>query len=222
MKKFSSKRKALIIGVVTLLLIIPVTVYAIMYYSDIRQNEFIPAKANVQIKEDEHDPEDEHSSSDDEYRFTLSSNGNYSTNKAVQIHDERKMNDEYLKVLVIPSWYDSNGNAVANIEGVTDHRYKALNESETALEVYNGYGEAVITYLLDPYWKESWSYNDADGCFYYSGLIASGQTTSTLISGVEISPSVYNATDGYTLHVDILADAIQKYGDAVDNRKWSN
>lgn len=220
MKTHAKKQIGVFVAVMVMFLIIPIVAYAIMYYSEVRNNAFSPASANVQVKEDNNEPEDKQYN--DTYKFELSQNGNYQTNKVVSIYDERGKNDEYLKVMLIPSWYDNEGNVCANIGTITDFRTKSLNDMETALEVKNSYGEVVLTYLLDDYWKESWQYNQFDGCFYYNGLIKSDLTTTPLIKGIEVTSSVYEESKDYILHIDVLADAVQQYGYAVENRNWKD
>lgn len=219
MKKHKKKQIGIFVAVMVVFLIVPLVAYAVMYYSEVRNNAFSPASANVQLKEDKNKPEDKHRGT---YKFELSQNGNYQIDKTVSVYDERGKNDEYLKVMLIPGWYDIEGNVCANIGTITDFRTKSLNDMETALEVKNSYDEVILTYILDDYWQESWQYNQSDGCFYYNGLIKSNSTTAPLIKGVEITSSVYEESKDYILHIDVLADAVQQYGGAVERRNWKD
>ena len=210
------KRSIIFCSVLVSAFAIPLIVFAITYNSMNRTNYFQPAEANIQIKEDNF-PEDTKQKTN--YTLTLNMAKNYSTEKEVAILDQRRKNDEYLRVCFVPMWYDSDGNVCAALNGITDFRTQKLNSTETALLFCNGYGETVMTLYLDSYWKTSWNYED-DGCFYYSGAVKSGETTPPLLTKVEISPSVYEEAKDYILHLDVLADAVQTYGNAKENREW--
>ena len=83
------------------------------------------------------------------------------------------------------------------------------------------YDETLLILNLDSFWENNWTYVEDEQCFYYSGILQSGSATPALLSGVELPQAVYDETDGYTLHVDVLADAVQQYGDAKTNRQWN-
>jgi len=212
-----TKRKIIVGSTIATLFIAPLVVFAIMYNSRQRMNDFKPAEANVQVKEDS-SPEDEKQKS---YTLTLDMSNHYSSEKSVQIFDERSKNDEYIRVRFVPMWYDSDNYLCASLNGITDFRTSKLNSTRDALLFCNGYDETVLTLNLDSYWENSWTYNETEQCFYYSGLLQTGGTTPALLEGIALSEAVYNEAEGYTLHLDVLADAIQQYGDAKTNRQWS-
>ncbi|SDB58897.1 hypothetical protein SAMN02910317_03106 [Ruminococcaceae bacterium FB2012] len=214
----NKKNKIILMGgLLALLFITPISVFAIVY-SGGRTNSFRPAQANVQVKEG--------SSRSDELKdmeYVLSKNtadDNYSVEKTVQIYDERSNSGEWLRVSLIPMWMDADGNVCGGIEGVTD--ISSIEQSGDKLIYYCGTGAdktAVITLSLADGWAGSWEYKD-DGCFYYSGDVNADKTTPALIDRVEITKAVYDKTDGYELRLDVLADALQKSGNAYESRSW--
>ena len=79
-----------------------------------------------------------------------------------------------------------------------------------------------VTFTLSSDWSTSWLYNSTDGYFYYKAIVEVGDTTKELLSSVSISQKTYKILEAYgiSLEVDILADAIQTQGGALDAR-WS-
>lgn len=222
------KKRLIIICTVAAFFITPLIVYALMYGSGEKKNDFAPAQANVQVKEGagENDTKDELVKN---YVLTKDNEEgtSYSVEKTVQIVDERSKNDEYLRVTLVPMWYDEAGNVCAGLPGgITDFRTATLDQENNKLVYYNGAEtpEPILTLYLcseeGKLWSDNWTYED-DGYFYYKGPILSGNTTPPLITKVELSKDVYDATDGYELHLDVLADAVQTYGRATEERSWA-
>ncbi len=195
--------------------VMPIAVLAVIYNSRQSENNFSPAQTDIQI--------DENGNKGDEllnnYTFEFS-NDIYTIDKPVAVYDQRNSDSDYLRVRFVPMWFDENEN-ICSIDGVTDFCTTKLDSSSNTLIFCDADNKTLLTLRLDSKWSESWKYNSADCCFYYSGLINPGQTTPLLLSGVEISKNVYNNSQGYKLRIDVLADAIQQYGDSVKERSWS-
>lgn len=216
------KKKIFVCGIIALLFIAPIIVLAVIYNSSERENKFTPAKAEIEILEsgavNPSGPELAN-------KFTLeknTDNDNYSVPKPVQIIDKRSNSGEELRVCLVPMWYDTEGNVCGSIDGVTDISDISLDEAEKKLVFYSGAGEGkapVITLYLSSGYAANWKYK-SDGCFYYSGQIADDRTTPRLVEKVEVTKSVYDATEGYELRLDVLAHALQTNGGAYSNREW--
>ncbi|MBR4628602.1 MAG: hypothetical protein IKO47_13085 [Ruminococcus sp.] len=226
MNKKKKKKRTIIIcsSLIAVLLITPLIVFALVYYSNRRTNSFQPAEANIQVKEGNEVGDEINNTAD--YKWTATDDGNfYKVEKPVQIYDERKKNDEYLRVRFIPMWYDTDGNVVGGADEFSDFSSFALDNEEqsqaTALLFKNSSGTELLKLNLDPNWSDSWSYNTSDQCFYYKAAIKSGDISSTLMTGAQISKAVFDSTEEYTLHIEVLADAIQTSGDPKNDRNWS-
>lgn len=218
------KRIAIISSIATVLFIAPLIVFAVMYQSSERENKFQPAKANIQVKEG-NESSDELIKTD--YAWTASGD-NYTVTKPVEIIDVRNMNDEYLRVRFIPMWYDTDGNVVggtdefsdfSNIDLVGDELQFKKSDNSTVLLTLKLYTDNTDS---ENNWSNDWRYDSSEQCFYYKGIIQSGDISNKLLSGAQIPKAVYDATkDQYTLHIEVLADAIQTGGDAKNDR-WVN
>lgn len=68
----------------------------------------------------------------------------------------------------------------------------------------------IISYNTDSYWVESGDY------WYYTKPVASDAVTSVLINSCEPK----NNLDGYTLHVEIVADAVQSQPADAVQQAW--
>ena len=214
------KRTVIISSIIAALFITPLIVFAVVYYSNQRKNAFQPAKADIQVKEG--------NESSDELKDTYTWKqdkgddnqllDSYSIQKPVEIIDVRGKNDEYLRVRFVPVWYDAD-TADANVYGgadeFSDFRYIDLAGDELQFKKSDN---TTVLLTLKLYtdeenpendWDNSWRYNAADHCFYYKGTIKSGDISPTLLAGAQISKDVFESSDGYTLHIEVLADAIQ-------------
>ena len=216
------KKKIIVCCIITLLFIAPIIVLAAIYSSTERKNKFIPAEAEIEILESgAENPKG--SKLTNEYTFTKNTDDdNYSVAKPVQIIDKRSNSGEDLRVCLVPMWYDSEGDVCGGIDGVTDISDIKLDETEKKLVYYTGAGTSrtpIITLYLSSGYASNWEYK-SDGCFYYSGNVADDNSTLLLVERVEITKSVYDATEGYELRLDVLADALQTNGDAYSNRDW--
>lgn len=109
--------------------------------------------------------------------------------KNVQIKNGGNI-DAYIRAMVIVTWQDADGNVLATlpVEG-TDYQ---------------------IT------WGDSWDRDATDGFYYHSTKVAPDAMTGILIT--ECKPLKAAPEAGYTLHVEILAQAIQAEGKNSDDK----
>ena len=165
-----------------------------------------------------------HETINKELNFEISQNGNYtiSEGKKVEIYNEEIKDDEYIRVKFVPCWISESDEFIcANLQGISDFYGQSLNDQKNKLIVYNSFGEEIITYILNGNWQSNWIYNETDSCFYHKGVLKTGDS-SVLLENVEISPDVAELAEGYKLKIDILADAVQQYGNVSDNRNNEN
>ena len=213
----ADKKKTILAVICTIaaLFITPVIVYAVMYRSVKKENNFAPAQANIQVKEGDNvgDTADELTkeyvlTKDDEEGTT------YSVDKVVRIYDERTKNEEELKVTLVPMWYDAMGDVCAGLPGgITDFRTVTLEDNKLVYKNGETTPKTILTVYLysdgEASWADSWTYDATDGCFCLKEPIKPDNTTPPLVTTVEVSKEVYDAADGYEFHLDVLANAVQ-------------
>lgn len=219
-KAKNKKRTAVLTGALTAAFVVPLIVLAVVYVSQNVKNDLAPADINISIEENEAEALEIATRS---MTFSLSDNGGYSAEKQVKVLSNGTADESALQVKIVPVWYEENsGNICGSIEGsigeISDIRYQRLNDERNSLEFLNVYNETIISCRLDDYWEEKWSYDNAKEVFIYKVKLDKGEKTSTLISSVEIPKAVYEASEGYELHIDILADTIQTDGNADEKR----
>lgn len=102
--------------------------------------------------------------------------------------------DAYVRATVVINWVDNDGNVAAQkpVAG-TDY---------------------TISYASDTGW---WTVDD--GYYYYSSAVAPKDMTGTLISKCEAVAG--KAPEGYSLSVEIIADAIQSVPDKAVSDAWN-
>lgn len=108
------------------------------------------------------------------------------TKENVQIKNTGDI-DAYIRARVVVSWKDSAGNI--------------FGQTPTSDEYY-------VDYVLGNDWQAG-----GDGYYYYTSKVAPGSSTSVLISKAGLKgdePS--HLPDGYSLSVEIIAEAIQAEG----------
>lgn len=156
----------------------------------------------------------------------------YVSDKLVTFKSE--FDDQNLRVMLIPSWWKEN-NLVAGLANskYTDFSYVKLNRSvsELTLDVYTANDILIMSYLLNPSsFSKNWEIPTGEkislDSFYlhYKGTeqLKKEEVSAPLITAVRIPEEVYNTMyPDYELHIDVIADAIEKYGDAVDNRNFN-
>jgi hypothetical protein len=210
----NKKQRIVVISALALMIAVPITVLAIVYNSG-RTNTFRPAEADIAVKESNAESE---MLTDQDYTMSLSDDDIYSVSKPVEIKDLRSNGGENLRVRFVPMWIDSDGNVCGGVADVTDIRDIELDAEETKLIYYNGSGSSrspLIVLELAENWKDNgWTFNRDDSCFIYSGALDENKLTSKLLSKVTVSKEVMDKAEGLELQLDVLADAIQKYGGA--------
>lgn len=219
-KAENKKRTAVLTGALVAAFAVPLIALAVVYMSRNLKNDFAPADINISIEENEAEP---HEVATKSMTFSLADNGGYSAEKQVKVLSNGTADESALQVKIVPVWYEENsGNICGSIEGsignISDMRYQRLNEEGNSLEFLNVYNELILSCRLDEYWEEKWSYDSAKEVFIYKDKLDKGKKTSALISSVEIPSSVYEASEGYELHIDVLADTIQTDGEADEKR----
>ena len=241
MKKRKKKNIARINGIIAVLFIAPLIVFAAIYFSNQRKNRFLPCIVDIEVNEGN---QTSGMIEDDSFIWTKraetpndndESNNIYYTDKPVKIKDIRKFHGEALRVTFIPMWYDIDEN-----KEVTDVYSKVFNFNNITLLgnnlVYRDHDPAdgndasndkVITLKMKSDWNTSgWRYSDlnddpsGDGCFYYTGELDNSQLTAQLLDSVELNSNAYGLTENYMFRLDVLADAIQISADAATTREW--
>lgn len=96
--------------------------------------------------------------------------------------------DAYIRATVVVTWQDSAGNVYAT----------APEENKDYIIEYN---------------TSDWQRGNKDGYYYHTASVAKDENTAVLIK--ECKPVNGRAPKGYTLHVEIIAEAIQ--ADGVDS-----
>ena len=222
MKKRNKKRVAHISGIIAVLFIAPLIVFAAVYYSGKRTNRFAPGSVDIAVNEGSvtsemvendsfewakkpEDPPDDNASNDVYY-----------SEKAVKIKDTRKYPGEMLRVVLIPMWYQ--GDYVCTVFDFGEGPTRSNDNTDSF--IYTD-GEKVITLNMKSGWNENgWSYHSADGCFYYNGDLDGSDLTSQLLDSVELNAQAYELTENYVFRLDVLADAIQISDSAAESRGW--
>lgn len=98
--------------------------------------------------------------------------------------------DAYIRAALVFTWVDSQGN-IAPV---------AVKESDYVLVLGTG-----------------WSAKQTDGFYYYKTSVAPGEKTSNLVDSISRVEDA--APEGYTLCVDVIADAVQAKGEASNGNK---
>lgn len=227
-KNISKKKRFAAIGVLAVLLIaVPIVVSAIMYLSNMRMNEFTPGSVNVQIQENSGSAADTQSNE----LLPEENTDTVTIQKAIVIHNASAKDEEYVRVMLVPSWqktridssadslyYDTAGGLTGNI---SDFRYFELNEENRTLDVYNGHRTLLMSLQLALGWNSEWKFSEDDHCFYHQGKIEESSSSSKLIESVILPKSVYEEAFGYELKVDVLCDTVQIYGTPrTDRENW--
>lgn len=216
----SKKKKTILIFVFVLLFACPIIAAAITYYSLIRENSFSPAEMEMRISENDSKPQETQSRTD--YTFEQSDRG-YSVSKKIAAVMDFKSTGGQLRIKLIPSWVKNEAGkefVCANLDNCSDFRSWKKGDDGRLVMVCNSYGGSIVTLVLDEYWSRYWVFNEDEGCFYYIGTAEPDSEAANFIESVEISKDVYDATDGYTLKIDVLADSIQVSDSAADKRNW--
>ena len=199
-----------------LLLLTPFAVNALMVHSEKRTNRFRPAEQNVQIAENSGQFADTQSPSG----LTWTKNGStYTAKKEVQIKESANPNGEYLRVRIVPAWY--NDAVFWAGKSADAYYFSSMALSGDKLLCKNS-DTTVITMNLKSGWNSKWTYK-GDGVFESIAPVKSGDSAD-LLESVEISDTVYNAaeTAGIHLVINVLADSVQvlESGTSGTNPRW--
>jgi hypothetical protein len=211
-KKFNiSKKQLLLVTVLTALVIIMATVFAVVLSKKEVENNFTNANLSVAVLEDNVvNGVATFKADGDDYtalKGVSVKNTSYGANAA----------QEYIRVCIIPKFM--------NISDDGTMQTAVMDESDngafpTAVS-NNSYTMSGVTFNLDEAWASSWSYKN--GYFYYNTAVTSGETTAKLLESVAIPKAVLDnyTQNGLKLKVVVLADAIQTVGGAVESR-WAD
>ncbi|MCR4794084.1 MAG: hypothetical protein K5898_02730 [Ruminococcus sp.] len=202
-----------------ILFLTPLIVYAFILKSAEKVNQFRPAKQDILIAENQNNPAE---TQDNEIKWSVTTNtsGNHVAVKEVSVNEISNPNGEYLRVRLVPAWYDSSGCIVSVIEDVTDI-CSAVIEDNKLLFKDSGGENTVVTVNLAENWNEKWETvpNNTNVQYFKSKVpIKKDDKEIELMSSVEISDTILSSaqTNNITLHLDVLTDSIQ---DNV-NPKW--
>ena len=178
-----------------------------------RTNDFDPGQAQILIRENETTP-----LSTDENELTLTpdaSKSKYTVDKKVQI--TRPRNDEYIKVALVPQWYDENGRLCGGLGDLSDFGVAQPPDALTNTQQYvssQNDSFVILTYRLAPDWSKYWTYDSSSGFYHYKEVLKKGRTTEPLILSAELSADVYALSEDYRLQIDVISESIQTNADA--------
>ena len=129
MRKGNLKRMAFVLTGIIVLFIAPLVVFAAIYSSKEKVNQFAPAQAKVQIEEKNNSAETQVQSFT--FPATTDASGNYGVEKVAAVEETQNLRGEYMRVRFVPSWYDAsgNGNIRAGVEDISDFKTIELDRS---------------------------------------------------------------------------------------------
>jgi len=221
----SKKRYSTIIAAFIFMFVIPIIVYAALYFSNNRVNIFSPARANIKISENGTTAEE----TQENEPPVQEKNGDYIIKKEIVIVNDKTVfnklpvDDQYIRVMLVPSWQKTEKRIIDEKQedfvfsasglpnGISDFRNYNLNKDERTLEVKNENDLIIFSFVLAVGWENEWVWNSSDNCFYHKGSLESGTPTSKLLESVIIAKNTYENCEGYQLKIDVLADAVQTY-----------
>lgn len=95
--------------------------------------------------------------------------------------------DAYIRAAIVVNWMDSAGNVLgtAPVEGASKDYTLYIN-------------------------TETWEKDEATEFYYYTGRVGTSESTTNLIN--DISENASNRPTGYTLSIEVIAEAIQADG----------
>lgn len=230
--KSRKKRIAALTAASVMLFLTPLVVFALMLKSAEIVNAFHPAEQEVVIAENNGKPA-ETQENELEWSATTNPAGNHVADKAVEVGEISNPNGEYLRVYLVPAWYDESGCVVSGIESVTDIRSAAVvGDTDTLVFRDSGGYDAHITVNLAENWDDVWKpMPDETNVQYFETKqpIKSGDARVKLVSSVEVSDTVLQTADANNifLRLDVIADSVQTFENNTDenntdliNSKW--
>lgn len=126
---------------------------------------------------------------------TFSENSNVKSYVSIMnASDKIKGVDAYIRAKVVINWQDAEGN-VSGVKPAIGSDY---------------------TMVMGEKYAEDW-FIGSDGLYYYKKVVAPGNSTSILIEQIEQKKKY----EGYNLHVEILAEAIQAIPQDAVTTSWT-
>lgn len=189
-------------------------------------NDFHPVEINIAV----HENTDDEPKPEKDTEIPWGELGSYyvadKNIKIMNLSEDKTNNAEcYIRVSFVPHWVEevereypdgtSEKFVVDTLAGksIGDMKDIVVRDYDTTFDMGS------VTYVLNGNWSQYWIYNQADGYFYYKYPVAPGEETTELLQKVRIPVEIYeDAYKGYDLRVDVLADAIQTEGEALDKR----
>lgn len=219
------KKSAKIFSVCTAIVVLAalaVIVYAIVNSKANKtvKNDFYPAEISIAVQENGELNENPQTTKKLEW---TADGENFKAKKQVKIlnadKDGENNADAYIRVCLVPHWTvtleDGTEADIASTKEIT-----SFGNYPTNIEG-NTFTMGDVTFNLSSDWKSSWIYNSTDGYFYCKNIVSIGDSTSQLLDSISMTKEAYEKiSDGVNLRVDVLSDAIQTEGGAVDAR-WS-
>ena len=210
--KSRKKHIAAVAAGAAVLFLTPLVVFALMLKSEERVNAFHPAEQEVVIAENNGKPAE---TRENELKWSATTNpeGNYVTVKEVEVGEISNPNGEFLRVYLVPTWYDLSGCVVSGVEDVTDICSSSISNNKLLFKGSGG-NETGVTVNLVENWSDIWKpMPDANNVQYFETKqpIKSGDERVKLVSSVEISDKILQDanTNNIFLRLDVLADSIQ-------------
>lgn len=188
--KFESPRKSrrmtkAAVLALALALVLLVSVGGTLAYlftsTDPVQNVFAPAEMNIKVMEDE-------------FQNQVSE-----TKSKVYVQNKSKAS-VYIRVALVPTWEDSEGNAVAVAASLAD------------LEINGVAG--------DQFKNANGWVKHTDGYFYYTSAVAAGDKTNNLIDTAVVTTSSNHYMDLQILAQAIQAEGVDAYGKRPVELAW--
>ncbi|MBQ4642513.1 MAG: hypothetical protein IJB47_07900 [Oscillospiraceae bacterium] len=107
----------------------------------------------------------------------------------------------YIRVAIIPTWEDGDGNPVGIAAGLSDLTIDWGATGGNEMEETPGNG-----------WEKG-----KDGFWYYTSPVSAGNSTNNLITSATVITS-----NGYKMNLQILAQSIQAQPDEAVEQAWTN
>ena len=213
--KMKIKRNIIVYSIIAALFIVPLVVFAVVYTSNVRTNNFAPGSVDIIVHEGAGSDNEGETLQKGDYTWKASgSSGAYYSEKSVQIKDIRTNPEEVLRVQFIPMWFEKKSGSGTDVYNAVFNFGNFNLNGDTLVYTDN---DKTITLRLASGWNTSgWSYSDpnatppGDGFFYYTGSLDSNKLTPQLLESVGLNDKAYELTKNYDFRLDVLADAVQK------------
>lgn len=200
---------ALMIALVVFMVVNIIAVAAILpQLRQERENNVTPDTAKITIQENGDEP---HQTSENPMPLpSPDDDGGYLLDKRVEITSTQ--NDEYLKVAMVPQWYDADGRLCGGLGDANDFGLAQppdpLTNTQRHVSASNT-SVTILTYHLSPDWQDYWRYDASSGFYYYKTILHKGETTRPLLLQVKLSAEAYALCQDHELHIDVIAESTQ-------------